>query len=174
MLSMQESLKLFLHELIIYDYILFGVVLITFILLVVIAILVRKREILSIFTIFIAFSILFGGSIGGYIELHDYLFKHKLELTRFKKLNFTEAVVIYATLANESKRAFSECKVTAAIDRVDNNKYKEMILKLKPIAKMSIIESNIDINETREIKMIVEPFVYDGDFNVSLKARCKW
>lgn len=170
---MQESLKLFLHELLIYDYILFGVVLTTFILLIVIAILIRKREILSILTIFIAFSVLFGGSIGGYFELHNYLFKHKLELIKQKKLNFTQAVVVYANLTNESKRVFNECKIIATINKADQNRYKEMILKLKPLMKMSIIESNIDINETREIKMILEPFTYGGDFNVSLKARCR-
>lgn len=170
---MQEVLNQFIKELLIYDYILFGLVLLVFIVLILLAILARKRLILSLFLIILAFFTLIGGSIGGYIELHKYLFKNSIEVIKQKRLNFTEAAVIYAKLTNESNRLFSSCKIKATAYRVDENSIKELILKLKPIQKMSILEQNIDINETRDIKMVMEPFTYKSDFNISIEARCK-
>lgn len=173
MQHIQQTLSQFINGLLVYDYILFGVVLIIFILLIVVAILIRRRLALALFVIFLAFSLLFGGSVFGYIELHNYLFKNSIEVTKQKKLNFTEAAVVYAKLTNESNRFFSKCKINATAYTVDENKIKELILKLKPIQKMSIIEENIDINETRDIKMVIEPFTYKYDFNISIKADCK-
>lgn len=173
MQNIQQTLGQFISELLVYDYILFGCVLIIFILLIVVAILLRRRLALALFIIFLSFSFLVGGSIFGYIELHKYLFKNSVEVTKQKKLNFTEAAVVYAKFTNESNRFFSKCKINATAYMIDENKIKELILKLKPIQKMSIIEENIDINETRELKIIIEPFTYKYDFNVSIKADCK-
>jgi hypothetical protein len=38
---------------------------------------------------------------------------------------------------------------------------------------MSIIEEYIAVSETREFKIIVEPFTYSRDYNISLGADCK-
>jgi hypothetical protein len=170
---MSEKITQFINELILYDYILFGGVLVFFILFVLLGVILRKKAALALLFIFFGFAILIGGSTIGYIKLHEYLFKHTTSIASQKKLNFTQAVVVYATITNESKREFKSCKITATAYRVNENKIKEFILKLKPIKKASIIEENIDVNETRELKFIVEPFTYGGDFNVSIKASCK-
>ena len=38
---------------------------------------------------------------------------------------------------------------------------------------MSIFEEGIKKGQTREFKIIVEPFTYEKDFNISLGADCK-
>ena len=38
---------------------------------------------------------------------------------------------------------------------------------------MSILETNILRGETRHFKMIVEPFNYSRDYNITLGAFCK-
>jgi glucan phosphoethanolaminetransferase (alkaline phosphatase superfamily) len=168
-----DKLNEFIKELIIYDYILFGGLLLLFLLFITIGILLRHIKILALLLVLVAFIMLIFGSIFGYIEMHKYLFKNEVTLNSQQKLSFTEAVVVYATLKNSSLRDFKSCKVSATVYRVSGNKIKDYIRKLKPIAKMSIIEDNIAIGQEREIKIIIDQFTYGGDYNVSLGADCR-
>lgn len=167
-----RTLSEFLKELIIYDYILFGSLLFIFILFIIIGILLRARTI-AIFFVFFAFLELIIGSTYGYMKMHDYLFKNEISLTNQKKLTFTQAVVVHGTLKNISKVDFKSCKITAQAYKIKENKLHERLLQFKPIAKMSIIESDIPIGQEREIKLIIEPFTYSGDYNISLGADCR-
>ena len=90
-----------------------------------------------------------------------------------KRLSFTPAVVVNGTLINESKFDFSSCKITASAYKSSKNIIKKYIYPLKPLKKMSIIEENILKGQTREFKIIVEPFTYSKDYNISIKASCK-
>lgn len=163
----------FIKELIIYDYILFGSLLLLFILLIVFGIILRKKIILAILIILFAFVTLFAGSFFGYVAMHQYLFKNETVLISQQRLNFTDAVVVYAKLKNISKRDFISCKVTATAHKVSSNELKSYLFKFKPIAKMSIIENDISIGDEREIKLIIEPFTYKNDYNISLGADCR-
>lgn len=167
-----RSLSEFLKELIIYDYILFGSLLFIFILFIIIGMLLRGRTI-AIFLVLFAFLELILGSTYGYIKMHEYIFKNEISLTNQKKLTFTQAVVVHGTLKNLSKVDFKSCKITAKAYKVKENKLHERLLQFKPIAKMSIIESDIPIGQEREIKLIIEPFTYGGDYNISLGADCR-
>lgn len=163
----------FIKELIIYDYILFGSLLFLFLILILIGVIFRHKTILAIFLIIFAFFTLIVGSTFGYVEMHKYLFKNETTLISQKKLSFTQAIVVYGTLKNSSKRDFESCKITASAYRVSGNKLKDYIRKFKPIVKMSIIEEDVAIGQEREIKIIISPFVYGGDYNVSLGADCR-
>lgn len=170
---MMDMVTEFIKELIIYDYILFGSLLLVFILLIVLGIFLRKKIILALIIIFFAFVVLFAGSFFGYVAMHQYLFKNETTLLSQKRLNFTEAVVVYAKLKNISKRDFKSCRVTATAYKRSSNELKSYLFKFKPIAKMSIIESDIKIGDERELKLIIEPFVYMNDYNISVGAKCR-
>jgi hypothetical protein len=163
----------FINELIIYDYILFGSLLILFIIFVLVGVIFRRKTLLAIFIILFAFITLFAGSIFGYIAMHQYLFKNETTIISQKKLSFTKAVVVYGTLKNSSERDFKSCKITASAYKVSSNEIKNYLLKFKPIIKMSIIENDILKGQEREVKFIIEPFTYIGDYNVSIGANCK-
>ena len=144
-----------------------------FFIFIILGIILRKKLVLTILFIFLAFVILLLGSTLGYIKMHDTLFKNSTELISQKRLEFTQAVVVKGRLTNESSREFTECKITASAYKVTSNKYKNYLKKLKPFKKMSIIEEYIAVSETREFKIIVEPFTYSRDYNISLGADCK-
>lgn len=163
----------FIKELIIYDYILFGSLLLLFIVFIVLGIFLRNKILLAILLILFAFITLFAGSFFGYIAMHQYLFKNETVLISQQKLNFTDAVVVYAKLKNISERDFKSCKITATAYKVSSNELKSYLFKFKPIAKMSILENDIKIGEEREMKLIIEPFTYKNDYNISLGADCK-
>jgi hypothetical protein len=170
---MKEQLQEFINGLIVYDYILFGASLALFVLFIILAILLRKSLFAAL--LFVLFSIvsLFLGPTLGYIEMHNYLFKNSVTVTMQKRLKFSEAIVVKGVIKNLSKRNFKSCKITAKIYRVDANKYKNYIYRLKPLQKMSILQEDIQKGTSKDFKIIVEPFRYKKDYNVSVEASCR-
>jgi len=170
---MNAKIVTFIDGFISYDYILFGAIFVLFLLLISLSILLRKKIVLSIILILFAFMLLTFGSIFGYVEMHKYLFKNKIELISQKKLNFTKAVVVKGTILNESKFDFKSCKITAKAYKISKNSIKNFFFSFNSFQKMSILEHDIFIGEARGFKIIVEPFTYLKDYNILIKAKCK-
>lgn len=170
---MTWKISKFINELIVYDYILFGTLFLLFILFVTLGILLRNRAAIAIFLILFAFTQLVVGSTYGYLKMHEYLFKNETSITSQKKLNFTQAIVLYGSVKNMSQRDFLSCKITATVYKNTGNRVKDYIFRLKPVNRMSIIEDDIVKDEEREFKMIIEPFTYGGDYNITLGAKCR-
>jgi hypothetical protein len=170
---MTGTITKFINELIVYDYILFGTLFLLFILFVTLGILFRNRGAFAILLILFAFAQLLIGSTYGYIKMHEHIFKNETSIVSQKKLNFTQAIVLYGLVKNISDRDFSSCQITATVYKNSGNNIKDYILRLKPINKMSILEQDIVIDEKREFKMIIEPFTYGGDYNITLGAKCR-
>jgi len=170
---MKLEIKHFIDGLIFYDYILFGACIALFVLFIILAILLRKKVAVALFFVLLAFASFLLGPTLGYLQMHKFLFKNNIELISQKKLHFSKAVVVKGNLTNESNFNFTSCKITANAFKVTANKYKNYIYKLKPFKKMSIVENEIKKGETREFKMIVEPFTYQRDYNISLEASCR-
>ncbi|MBL1243586.1 MAG: DUF2393 domain-containing protein [Sulfurimonas sp.] len=170
---MNSKITLFIDGLIKWDYLLFGSVFVLFVLFIILGIVLRKKLILAVLFLLLGFSILLLGPTLGYMKLHETLFKNSTLLESQKRLQFSEAVVVKGSVTNESNRDFKECKITASAYALSSNKLKNYLKKFKPFKKMSIIETNIAKSETREFKIIVEPFRYTKDYNISLGADCR-
>ncbi len=170
---MKAKITAFIDGLITHDYILFGSAFGLFILFIILGIVLRKKTALAILLILISFSILIVGPTVGYLKMHDYLFKNKTELISKQKLNFTQAVVVKGKITNESKRHFKSCTITANANKVSKNELKNYLYSFKSFAKMSIVEENIEVGQTREFKIIIAPFTYSKDFNIFIGAKCK-
>ncbi|MDF1878789.1 DUF2393 domain-containing protein [Sulfurimonas sp. SAG-AH-194-C20] len=170
---MNSKITLFIDGLIKWDYLLFGSAFVLFLLFIILGIVLRKKLILAVLFILLAFSTLLLGPTLGYVKLHETLFKNSCKLLSQKRLQFMEAVVVKGVLTNESNKNFKECKITASAYAISSNELKNYLKKLKPFKKMSIIEMDIRKSETREFKIIVEPFRYSKDYNISLGADCK-
>jgi hypothetical protein len=171
---MKAKITAFIDQLLIYDYALFGAVILLFILFLILAILLRKKIILSVILILLSFVILTLGPTVGYQQLHSFLFKTDTSVTKIKKLEFSKAIVIKGSLTNVSNRVLSTCKITAKMFKVSGNRYLDMLYPLNPFKKMSILRDvNLSKGEQYEFKMIVEPFTYSKDYNVSIGAKCR-
>lgn len=172
-MKIKEAMIAFIHGLITYDYILFGAILALFLLFLILTIVLRKRVGLALFMFLLSIVILFVGPIVGYKEMHKYLFKNTLTLTSQKKLIFTPAIVVKGSLKNESNFDFKQCKITAIVHKASKNALKNYLYRFKKLTKMSIFEDSIAKGDTRVFKLIVEPFHYKREYNISLKASCK-
>ncbi|MBU0631521.1 DUF2393 domain-containing protein [bacterium] len=170
---MKNRILAFLEGLTNYDYALFGGIFILFLLLLVITLLLRKKHIISTIMLVLSALTLFVGPVVGYIELHKILYKNSCVVTDSKELTFTPAVVVTGTITNESKRDFSTCTISANLYKVSGNVIINKLFMLNPFKKMSIVENNILKDETRAVKIIVEPFNYSKEYNISLGADCR-
>lgn len=170
---MKEKLTAFIQGLITYDYILFSSVFVLFVLFIILTVLLRRKLFFSMLFLILSFSILLVGPTLGYVKMHQYLFKNSVELVSQKKLSFVKAIVVKGILKNESKFDFKSCKITASVVKISSNKLKNYIYGFKPIKNMSITNEDILKGEAREFKMIIEPFTYTKDYNITMQARCK-
>lgn len=171
---MKAKITDFIHHLLIYDYLLFGGIILAFLLILILAILLRNRLGLAVFLVIFAFGVLTAGPVIGYIQLHNYLFRNTAKAEQVKKLEFTEALLVRGTITNGSKRPFAECTLHAGVHKVKHNRYIDPIYPYIPFKKSSLhVAGPVQGGETMPFKLIIEPFRYTGDFNVTLKADCR-
>ena len=170
---MKHKIQAFIDGLILYDYILFGASFVLFILFIILAIILRERLKTALFFILLSFAVLLLGPTVGYIELHKYLYKNSVTLTENKRLEFAQAVVIKGSVKNLSRFDFKECVVNVALYKVTQNKYKNYVLRFKPLKKRSIVIKEIPKGSSKEFKLIVDPFTYKKEYGVSLGADCR-
>lgn len=170
---MKSKIQAFLDSLIMYDYILFGASFLLFILLIILGIVLRKKLALAVFLMLLGFSILVLAPTLGRIQMHNFLFSNTLSLISQKKLEFTEAIVVKGRLENTSRFNFESCKITANVHKVSKNTLKNYMLQFKTIKKMSIVKEDIVKGEGIDFKIIVAPFRYSRDYNITLGAKCK-
>ena len=120
-----------------------------------------------------SFVTLIGAPIGGYIYIHDTLYKNKISDLKIKRLEFSEALVVKGKVTNYGKERFHKCTISTSVFKKGNNFLQRFVYPLKPIQKMSIVQSkSLDINQSFKFKMILEPFTYSKEYNVSVKAKC--
>lgn len=171
---MKEKITDFIHHLLIYDYLLFGGIILLFILTLVFAILMRRKMGLAVFLVLTAFGILTAGPVIGYIQLHRYLFSHKVLLEETKKLEFTEALLLRGSIENLSKRPFHECTVTAGVYKVTHYPYVDPIYPYIPFKRSALhLTKTIQPGESAPFKLFIEPFRYTKDYNITIKADCR-
>lgn len=170
---MKSKVIAFINNLIMHDYILFGSAFVLFILFIILGLVLRKKMGLAVFFILLGFSTLFLAPTLGYIKMHEFLFKNSTTLLTQKRLEFTDAIVVKGNLVNESKRNFKSCTITAKVHKVSKNKIKNYLFQFKTIKKMSIVEERIMKGETRDYKIIISPFTYSRDYNITVGATCK-
>lgn len=170
---MHPRISSFIDSLILYDYLLFGAVFILFILFIILGIVFRRKVLLAVIFITLAFSLLLAGPVVGYLQIHKYFFANEIKNVEYKQLEFTQAVVVKGILKNISKKDFSHCQISASAFKVSGNKYKDLLLALNPFQKSTIIEYDIPKGYLVEFKIVIEPFVYSRDYNISVEATCQ-
>ena len=163
----------FIETLHVYDYILFALSGSIFLTLLFLAILIRDKTRPSLLLILLSFIILIAGPIIGYQFIHSTLYKTKISELSIKKLEFSQAVVIKGILTNLGKQSFKKCKISSSAYKGANNFVEEIIFPLKPFIKGSIVKDDIiDINDSIKFKLLLEPFTYTNEYNISIKVNC--
>lgn len=156
-----------------YDYVFFAAFGAVYLLMLLLAIVLRKRVGLSLFLVLLAFVVIIAGPIFGYQYTHGKLYKTEISDLMIKKLEFSEALVIKGRLKNLGQQAFVKCTVTANACEGATNFFEEILCYLEPFQYTSTVyDKALPVNEILEFKLIMEPFTYADDYNISVKADC--
>lgn len=168
--SLIESFIATLHT---YDYILFGISGALFVLILLLAIILRKKVGFSLILVLLAFIIIVAGPIVGYKYIHATVYKTEISELQIKTLEFSQAVVIKGRLRNIGSQSFHSCKISAKAYPGPTNILEEYVNPLKPFQKVSILkETPIEINDSIDFKMMLEPFTYSSEYNITVKVDC--
>ncbi len=171
---MKLSILNYIHHFTMYDYVAYAWLTLTFFIAILLSILLAKRSIfMSILTLLFSLSILLAGPIVLKNILDNFLRPNQTNLTTYKKLTFTNVLIVDGEIINSSKKDFSLCLVNASVYKEGKNSLYKFLNKLKPFRKKSIsVEKQIKVDSAQEFKIVFYDFNFDGDINVTIKSEC--
>lgn len=171
---MKTQFLAFIHQLSVYDYLLFGGVLFFFLFSLALAILFHHKLKLAIALILFAFVILTVGPPIGYFTLHHYLYKHTITLQTVKDLQFTDALVIKGEVKNVSNFSIQECTLHIGVAKKSPYALLNRLYPYIPFRRTSMkIKGPINSGESENFKLLIEPFRYSQPHTVTVRGVCR-
>ncbi len=164
----------YINSLTIYDYVAFGwLIFFILIILVLIVLLSRKKPKLAIFMLLFTLLLIVVAPIGIKYFLDMSVRKVELFDKKVTKLNYDSSLILTAKLKNSGKITYKKCFISAKVFKIENNKYKDILNRLKPMRIKTIsIDKRLHEGDVTDFKIIIDGFKYGGDFNTSLSAEC--
>jgi len=158
----------------IYDYVAYAWLILLFFIAILLAILIAKKSpIFSMLIFFVALILLFVGPFIIKNYLDEYLRPTKNIDILVKKLEFSNALVVTGKVKNISNHTYNICNVKISVLKNSDNFINKTINKLKPLRKKSIsINESLDINQTKELRVVFDNYTYANDVNVSINSEC--
>ena len=157
-----------------YDYLAYIWLILTFFILLILSIILLKKSVkLSIIMILLSFILLFIGPpvLKYFLDITT----RPVEISKisFKKLHYTNTLIISTIIKNISKNPYKQCSITAKVYKQEKTKIKTFISKLKPIAYRTILsKQELKPGESMNNRIIFSNFAYNNDINVSINAGC--
>ncbi len=171
---MKSKISEFINNLLVIDYILFSTLALLFIIFLILAIVVRRKIIISVLMILIAFLLISVAPPVLYVMMHEYIYKTSSNISKVQELEFLDALVVEGNFTNISKKRFKKCRVKVKLHKVNSNNIVNYILGFASFRtkKIDIVEP-IDINSSKKFRIVLEPFNYNKDYNVSVGVDCR-
>jgi hypothetical protein len=90
-----------------------------------------------------------------------------------KKLQFSDSLIVTGEVQNLSKKDFSQCTIDIKVVKDSKNSVKNFINQLKPLRKKTIfMEDIIEVNATKDFRVVFDAYTYKNDINISTKSEC--
>lgn len=171
--AIRSSIVAFIKTLTSFDYMGFIIAFFLFVIFLVLALMLRKKSKRAAILAIFAFLSLFGAPIAMHMLVKSTLFKSRAELESVKKLYYSDTLLIKGLLHYEGKYDAKHCTVAVAVYKVHNGFIKDLANKIKPYKKgFCILDRNFTKGDITDFKVVIEPYLYEGDYNLSLKTEC--
>ena len=156
-----------------YDYIGFFLSIFLFLLFLIIYLLLRKHIKRSIFLAIIGFSFLFMGPVFSHKLVKNTLYNSEANITTVKQLHYSDTLLIKGVLHYKGIKDASHCLVSADIYKKGKNMVKDFVYNLKAYRKGSHkLDATFSTGTNKNYKIVIEPFAYKGDYNISISSGC--
>lgn len=157
-----------------YDYMAYAWLILLFFVFILLSIFLAKKKLLiSILMFMISLAILFFGPFVLKHYLDIFLRPTEIKNIQMKKLNFTDALIVTGEIKNISKMSFSLCGVNVSVLKASSSALENFANSLKPLLNKSMfLDKTLDINETKEFRVVFDYYTYDKDINISVQTEC--
>ena len=163
----------FFDTLSMYDYIGFIVVFIIFFLFIVLALLLRRRTLLSMILVVCSFFFLFGGPVLAHLLVQNSYYKSKAEITEVKQLYYSDTLILRGVLHFLGKKDATHCMIEASLYKKSPNILKDLVYGLKAYRSASTnMDKVLTYGDDVSFKIVIEPFNYKGDYNITVNSGC--
>ena len=163
----------FFNTLSVYDYVGFIITIVLFTLFLILALLLRRRTKLSMIFVVIAFIFFFAGPSAAHIFVKKTIFKSTPTLGEVKKLVYSDTLLIKGALFYIGQKDANHCKVEAHVHKRSTNSIKDFAYDLKTYKLGSdTIDKKFTKGDRVDFKIVIEPFTYKGDYNITLNSGC--
>lgn len=171
---MKHQVLAFLHQLSLYDYLLFGGILFFFLLTLFLAILLHHKLKLAVTLIILSFLILIAGPPIGYFTMHHYVYKHTIKLDTVRDLEFTDALVIKGEVINTSTHPIRACSLHISVSKKSPYAILNRFYPYVPFRQKRIdLTGPIEVNQSQNFKVLIEPFRYPNPHTVTVRGVCQ-
>lgn len=173
MQKLKAAILDFFNTLSIYDYVGFFLTLFLFFLFMILALLLRRRTILAMSLVILSFVFFFGGPVMAHLLVKNSVFKSYAEITEVKQLYYSDTLILRGMLHYQGKKNANHCEVDVALHKKGPNIVKDFVYSLKAYRKGSKrIDKVFEPGESMDFKIVIEPFNYKGDYNISVASGC--
>lgn len=172
--AIKASILNYIHHFSIYDYAAYAWLVLLFFVTVLLSIMVARRSpVFSILILLLSIVLLFAGPFVLKHYLDDFIRPTKSNIEEVKKLNFSQTLIVLGSVKNISKKNFSMCEIQISVSKQDKNNIKNFINQLKPLRKKTIsIKEPIEVNATKEFRVVFDNYSYTNDINTSINSKC--
>ncbi len=172
--ELKFSIFNYLNHFGLYDYIAYAWLFLTFFIFLILSlILIRKSTKISIILMLISFILFFTGPPILKYFLDTTIRPVKISKINFKKLHFSNTLIVDTKIENISKKIYNECLINVKVYKREKTKIKIFISKLKPITYRTIIsKQKLKPGEFMSSRIVFYNFTYNHDINVSTSAEC--
>lgn len=170
---MKELASFFVHNLNIYDIILFITTLIVFLLMLILTVLARHKTLVAVLILITSIVFVIAAPVYGYIKINQRLYSHTCKITQAKKLVFSPALLVSGYIKNTSSHSFGQCKLILAISKKSKYHFINHLLTFSPFYTTILKKTNLTPNSKQKFQLIIQPFTYKGKYTLSLRAMCK-
>ena len=159
------------HSLTKYDLMAIGWVVLLALLMLIMAIFIKRRS-LSYFLFFLGFVLFFFGPPAIKIALDRIIRATEVTVTAVKPLKFSQTLLLEGNITDRGKIDFSDCDLLIVTYRPDTP-LKTWAAWFKPRhVYLRRLNQPLLRGETKDFRLLVDPFYDRGDFNVTVDARC--
>ena len=156
-----------------YDYIGFFLAFFLFFLFLILALLLRKRIKISVTLVLFGFAFLFAGPPLIHKFVKHTIFKNDANMTEVKQLFYSDTLLIKGTLNYQGIKDAKHCKIEASIHKIGTNMLKDFVYSLKTYRYgFDTIDKAFSHGDQVNFKIVIEPFNYKGDYNITMNSGC--
>jgi hypothetical protein len=156
-----------------YDYIGFFLSFFIFILFIILALLLRAHIKRSLFLVTLGFISLFIGPLFAHSVIKKSIFNSDANITQVKQLYYSDTLLIKGVMNYKGTKDANHCKVEAKLHKKGTNMIKSFVYGLKAFRSgHHNLDKTFTQGDSSPFKIVIEPFNYQGDYNITINSGC--